>query len=78
MLHPVILWSDTVHTVPGVKRGLPDIRPINETQTILGDVSRRTVERLINDGKLRSVKIGHRRMVYADSIAKLLEPGAAA
>jgi excisionase family DNA binding protein len=65
-----------MHPTHSGRRSFPDIRPIREAQSILGNVSRRTVERLINDGKLQSVKIGRRRMIYADSIAKLIGAGA--
>jgi excisionase family DNA binding protein len=30
---------------------------------------------LINDGTLKSVKIGRRRLIYADSVDRLLETG---
>lgn len=46
--------------------------PLNEAAEILG-VTRRTVERWINEGRLRSLKIGRTRRVPADAIAEIVD-----
>ncbi len=34
----------------------------------------RTIDELVSDGRLRSTKIGRRRLIFIDSIDALLEP----
>lgn len=46
----------------------PLLRSISDTVTILG-VGRTTIYQLIDEGKLRQVKIGRRRLITAQSIA---------
>jgi excisionase family DNA binding protein len=38
----------------------------------LGGVNERTVDRLIETGKLRAIKIGSRKMIYAASVDALI------
>lgn len=45
---------------------------IDETARQLGNISRRTVERLLATGKLRPVKIGRRRMIDPESARALV------
>ena len=45
------------------------------TAKVLGDIHLRTVDRLIKAGKIRSVKVGSRAFVVADSIDQFLADG---
>ncbi|WP_083924517.1 helix-turn-helix domain-containing protein [Lamprocystis purpurea] len=50
----------------------PLLWSIDETARQLGNISRRTVERLLATGKLRPVKIGRRRMIDPASARALV------
>jgi excisionase family DNA binding protein len=45
------------------------------TAKVLGDIHLRTVDRLIKAGKIRSVKVGSRAFVVADSVDQFIADG---
>lgn len=47
--------------------------PIPETQFQLGDVSRPTVYKLVNEGQLTKVNIGRRGFITAESLAAYVD-----
>ncbi|UTN93131.1 helix-turn-helix DNA-binding protein [Gordonia Phage Phauci] len=47
---------------------LPNFVSIADTQARLGGISRRTVYKLIDDGRLERVKVGARAMITRDSL----------
>jgi excisionase family DNA binding protein len=50
----------------------PALYTQQQTSVVLG-VSVRTIERLVRDGELRSVKVRDRRMIFRDSVDEFLE-----
>ncbi len=50
--------------------------PINEARRLLGGVCRATLYKLIDDGELRTVRLGRRRLVPADEINRLAQEAA--
>jgi hypothetical protein len=48
----------------------PELISIKAAQAILGDVSRRTVDRLIQDGKIQAVKVRARIMPRLASVLR--------
>ena len=48
--------------------------PINETAVLLG-ISRSSVYRLINEGELRAIYLGGRRLVPSDEIDRITREG---
>ena len=51
----------------------PSIYSINEARILLGRISRGSIYRLLNEGKLNSVRIGYRCFIKASEIAQLVE-----
>ncbi|RDI62677.1 hypothetical protein [Microvirga subterranea] len=51
----------------------PLVVPINEGRRLAGNIGRTKFYELINDGKVRTVTIGRRRLVFVASIRELLE-----
>jgi excisionase family DNA binding protein len=51
----------------------PAIYSINEARLLLGRISRSSIYRLLNEGKLTSVRIGYRRFIRAQAIAEFIE-----
>lgn len=67
--------------VPANQRGVNRFAPrmalgVAETAALLG-VSRTTVHALLRSGRLRSVKIGARRLIPVAEVERLLEQGTA-
>lgn len=54
----------------------PLLVSIKQTRVILGGIAHSTVYDLINAGKLKTAKIGGRRLVRHDSIKSLIEESA--
>ncbi len=50
----------------------PKLLSINDTTRVLG-IGRSTVYEMLGKGTLESVRLGHRRLVVADSIAALVQ-----
>ena len=50
----------------------PKLLSINDTTRVLG-IGRSTVYEMLAKGTLESVRLGHRRLVVADSIAALVQ-----
>jgi len=53
--------------------GLPLIVDLPRTQELLGGVSRQTIYRLVEDGKLRRVKLGRSVRFRVEDILALIE-----
>ena len=47
--------------------------PIADAQSALGGISRTTIYRLVEEGRLRRVNIGHRSFITGDSINQYID-----
>lgn len=56
---------------------IPKLVSIDDTRSVFGGISRSTVNEWIKTGKLRTVKVCGRRLVYAESIRELIDTSAA-
>jgi hypothetical protein len=51
----------------------PLVVPVNEGRRLAGNIGRTKFYELINEGKLKTVTIGRRRLVFIASIREMLE-----
>jgi hypothetical protein len=51
----------------------PLVVPINEGRRLAGNIGRTKFYELINEGKVKTIKIGRRRLVVVRSIREMLE-----
>lgn len=65
---------DVTDTSP--PRRLPLLLSIAETRRQLGNASRAALYRLIDQNKLKTAKIGRKRLVFSDSVVELAEESA--
>ena len=63
-----LAWLEEHLKRGGQASSLPELMDIRTTCRVLGGISRSTIYRMIEDGRLESVRVGGRRMITARSV----------